>query len=177
MQKLLSRLFQGAHKSWHPQSTKIPCPSLSFCCQNVPSGRTRSGGGQDSHSFPAPGGRNTGYSSDNLLLMLLIVLFCPSEKRLPYFNCSSQLPVRLTTLQLTTSRIDFFICLSGYPAPQQWRLMESRAAERLSVDSVENPEAQMWIQIGLKNLLRSGFLELPAFSLTSVFDINELSVF
>lgn len=135
------------------------------------------GGGQDSHSFPAPGGRNTGYSSDNLLLMLLIVLFCPSEKRLPYFNCSSQLPVRLTTLQLTTSRIDFFICLSGYPAPQQWRLMESRAAERLSVDSVENPEAQMWIQIGLKNLLRSGFLELPAFSLTSVFDINELSVF
>lgn len=59
-------------------------------------------------------------------------------------------------------------------APQQ---RNAARAEQLRVDSVENPEAQMWIQIGLKNLLRSGFLELPAFSLPSVFNINELSVF
>lgn len=59
-------------------------------------------------------------------------------------------------------------------APQQ---RDAARAEQLRVDSVENPEAQMWIQIGLKNLMRSGFLELPAFSLPSVFNINELSVF
>lgn len=35
----------------------------------------------------------------------------------------------------------------------------------------------MRIQIGLKNLMRSGFLGLPAFRLSSVFNINELSVF
>lgn len=42
---------------------------------------------------------------------------------------------------------------------------------------MENPEVQMRIQIGLKNLMRSGFLGLPAFRLSSVFNINELSVF
>lgn len=51
------------------------------------------------------------------------------------------------------------------------------AAEQLRLDLVENPEVQMWIQIGLKNLMRSGFLGLPAFSLSSMFNINELSVF
>lgn len=51
------------------------------------------------------------------------------------------------------------------------------AAEQLRLDSVENPEVQMWIQIGLKNLMRSGFLGLPAFCPSSMFNINELSVF
>lgn len=51
------------------------------------------------------------------------------------------------------------------------------SAEQLRLDSVENPEVQMWIQIGLQNLMRSGFLGLPAFSLSSMFNINELSVF
>ena len=49
------------------------------------------------------------------------------------------------------------------------------AAEQLRLDSVENPEVQMWIQIGLKNLMRSGLL--PAFRPSSMFNINELSVF
>lgn len=85
---------------------------------------------QDSHSFPAPGGKNRGYSSDNLLLTLLFVLFCPSEKKLPYFNCSSQLPVRLTTLQLATSRVDvsyFFI----YPGTQHPNSGDSWRTEQL----------------------------------------------
>lgn len=75
------------------------------------------GGLQDSHSFPAPGGKNRGYSSDNLLLTLLFVLFCPSEKKLPYFNCSFHLPARLTTLQLATSRVDVSY-LFIYPGTQ-----------------------------------------------------------
>jgi hypothetical protein len=112
------------------------------------------------------------------LFSAFVCFVLPSEKKLPYLNCSSPLPVRLTTLQLATSWVDvrshLFI---RYPAPQQWRLIKLGAAEGGWVDSVENPEVQMWIQIGLKNLLSSGFLELPAFSLTSVFDINELSVF
>lgn len=49
--------------------------------------------------------------------------------------------------------------------------------EQLRLDLVENPKVQMWIQIGLKNLMSSRFLGLPAFSLSSMFNINELSVF
>lgn len=51
------------------------------------------------------------------------------------------------------------------------------AAEQLRPGSLENPEVQMWVQIELKNLMRSGFLGLPAFGLSSVLNINELSVF
>lgn len=66
-----------------------------------------------------------------------------------------------------------FIC-----TPRRWRVSEmGEAAEQLKLDSVENPAVQMWIQIGLKNLMRSGFLGLPAFNPSSMFNINELSVF
>ena len=65
-----------------------------------------------------------------------------------------------------------------YLYPRRWRVSEmGEAAEQLRLDSVENPEVQMWIQIGLKNLMRSGFLGLPAFRPSSMFNINELSVF
>lgn len=54
--------------------------------------------------------------TETILLMtyclgLLFVLFCPSEKKLPYYNCSSWLPVQLTTLKLANSWLDVRLCL------------------------------------------------------------------
>lgn len=74
-------------------------------------------------------------------LVLLFALFCPSEKKLPYFsnfNCFSLFLVQLTTLRLATSLVDVSewqqtVFVYPYPAPQQRRLSQSVAAEgRLS---------------------------------------------
>lgn len=110
---LFPRLFWGAHKSWHLQPAGLPRPFLSLRCQNMTSGRTRSvregGGGRIPTHFLHLEARIEAILLTTYCWALLFALFCPSEKKLPYFsncNCFSLLFIQLTTLWLAASWVD-----------------------------------------------------------------------
>lgn len=112
VQTLFPRLW-GAHKGWPFQPTGLPRPSLSLRCQNMTSGRTRSvregGGGRIPTHFLHLEARIEAILLMTYCWVLLFALFCPSEKKLPYFsncNCFSLLLIQLTTLQLAASWVD-----------------------------------------------------------------------
>lgn len=145
----------------------------------------KEGDGISFHLFPAPGDENPGCYLDDLLSRAFVCLFvCVTERNLHSFQmsvvplcCLSHLPT-LRPASRWTNLSDSPDFLSSLRPTLQGRVGEmGEASEQLSLDSLENPELQMWVQIGLKNLMRSGFLGLPAFSLSSVLNINGLSVF
>lgn len=137
------------------------------------------------HLFPAPADKNRGHYCNGLLFRYLICfcffVFIFTKRNFHIFqlsiislHCPSQVTLQVARSWLGVSGQQWTASLSCTHAGGATSVSQ---AEQLSLDSVENPEVQMWIQIGLKNLMRSGFLGLPAFSLSSMFNINELSVF
>jgi hypothetical protein len=93
---------------------------------------------------------------------LLFCFFNLTERNFHIFQISSvPLYCLITTLQLASHWLNLSVLFICTQCPRGGD--SGRPVEQLRFNSVENPEAQMWIQIGLKNLMRSGFLGLPAF--------------